>query len=117
MPDILKAGIAKKVHQALGGLLFPMVLIKVRQGNRGEATSGPNPVSTEYSVKGFLSHYKVSQIDGTLVQVNDRKALLLGESVPVAPSPGDLIRAEGKTWKVITVTRDPAGATYSCQVR
>jgi len=117
MPDILKAGIARQVRQALGGLLFPVVLIRVKSGVRGDTTAGINPISTEYPAKGFLSSYRVSQIDGTLIQVHDRKAIILGDSIPVAPLPGDRIRVEGRDWTVITVTRDPAGATYSCQVR
>lgn len=117
MPDIFKAGIAAQVNAALGSLLFPTTLIKVRSSVRGNITAGLGEVRTEYATRGFLSSYRDNLIDGTRILAGDRKAVLLGQPLPVAPAPGDTIQLEGKDWSVISVTRDPAGATYSCQVR
>lgn len=117
MPDIFGAGIAAQVNSALGSMLFPATLIKVRSSTRSGVTGGLSEVRTKYLTKGFLSSYRDNLIDGTRILTGDRKAVLLGQPLANAPAPGDTIILEGRDWSVIAVTRDPAGATYSCQVR
>jgi len=66
-----------------------------------------------------VSDYRAGQIDGTLIQKGDRKVLLIAESGSAAlvPSSGDRITVEGATYFIVSVGRDPAVATYPCQVR
>jgi len=123
MPDIFKADIAGKINKALGNLVFDLTLTKVEPGTRtpGTLTGGTNPTETGHTVKGFVDEYKDYQIDGTLIQRGDRKVVILGGSLSsgVIPEPGDKITAEGETRTIVEdgVKRDPAGATYTCQVR
>lgn len=123
MPDIFKADIAGKINKALGNLVFDLTLTKVETGTRtpGALTGGTNPTETGHTVKGFVDEYKDYQIDGTLIQRGDRKVVILGGSLSsgVIPEPGDKITAEGQTRTIVEdgVKRDPAGATYTCQVR
>ena len=123
MPDIFKADIAGKINKALGNLVFDLTLTKVEPGTRtpGALTGGTNPTETGHTVKGFVDEYKDYQIDGTLIQRGDRKVVILGGSLSsgVIPEPGDKITAEGETRTIVEdgVKRDPAGATYTCQVR
>lgn len=118
MPDIFKAGIANQVVQAMGSLLFPVILIKRSSSTRAELTGGVNTREEKYSGRGFIDDYKDSRIDGTIIKVGDRMVTILGASISSVPEPDDQIIIEGKTWTIVgPVRRDPAGAIYECQVR
>lgn len=85
----------------------------------GQLTGGTNPTGQTATAKAVVSDYRAGQIDGTLILAGDRKVLIIAESmsVPLVPSAGDRITAEGATYFIVRVGRDPAGATYACQVR
>lgn len=123
MPDIFGADIAGKIHNALKGKVFDITLTKVAPGTRtpGSLTGGTNPAETTHTVKGFVDEYQDKHIDGTLIKRGDRKVVILGGSLPsgTVPEPSDKITAEGETRTIVEdgVKRDPAGATYICQVR
>lgn len=115
--------IATQVASALtsAGLTLPATLIKVTPGDRvpGRVSGGTNPTTTSYAAQGLVDSYATALIDGTLIQENDRKILLLGASITsgAIPTNGDQITIEGGTYRVINVSRDPAAATYICQAR
>ena len=113
--------IAGALNTALGPLLPSMTLTKVLPGTRSasDPSAGTQPTSRAYPCKGILDTYRTSQIDQTIVKQGDRKALLLGDSLPsgVVPAPGDTVTAEGAVFTVVAVERDPDAATYTCQVR
>ena len=117
MPDIFGAGIAKEIGKALGPLTFPLTLVKIKTSTRGDVTGGVNSIETPYNGKGFIDDYRDSRIDGTIVKVGDRVVTILGATIPVEPEPNDEVTIEGRKWRIIRVARDPAGATYDCQVR
>ncbi len=113
--------IAGEVAKALGPSFLSFVLIKVKAGTRttGDLAAGVDPKTSPNNCKGILDSYHERQIDGTLIKAGDRKALLLGDTLPsgVIPEPNDRITAEGITFQVMAVSRDPDAATYTCQVR
>ena len=121
MPDIFGADIAGKILAGLGPMVFDYTFVKVIEGTRNPAdpTAGTNPTTANHAVKGFMATYRDHQIDGTVIQRGDRKGSLLGASFPagVVPEPNDKVTAEGQTWYIINVQRDPAGAVYACQLR
>lgn len=119
MPDIFGVDIAGKINKALGNLVFDLTLHKQAAGTRTALTGGTNPVDTDHSGKGFVSDYRDTQVDGTIVQRGDRKTIILGASLPtgVVPVAGDRVTIEGVERTIINVERDPAGATYVLQSR
>jgi hypothetical protein len=119
MPDIFGADIAGELNKALGPLVFPMTLTQVTGGGRQTNPTGKSEFTTDYDCKGFVDDYEARYIDDTIIQRGDRKVVILGASLPtgVIPKPTDKTVIEGETKVVINVTRDPAGATYECQVR
>lgn len=118
-PDIFKAKIAEAILKGLGNLVFDFTFIKVTPGTRTTLTAGTNPTTVNYAVKGFIDTYDIRRIDGTIIKHGDKKAVLLGASFPVGivPTPNDKLTAESETKIIINVIRDPAGATYECQIR
>jgi len=119
--NLFNADIAGKLAKALGPKLLPFVLRKVTPGTRStsDPSAGTNPTTRNYPCRGILESYRDSQFDGTIIQRGDRKALLLGGTLPTGtfPTSGDVVVAEGSEFKVVAVDRDPDAATYSCQIR
>lgn len=121
MPKLFGVDIAAEVNKGLGPGLLSAQLRKVLPGTRStnKPTAGLSQSVKRYPCKGMISDYANSKIDGTRVQANDREVLLLGASIAgnKVPEADDEITIEGKTYTIIRVARDPAAATYTCQVR
>ena len=97
MPNIFKANIAKVVNKALGTLVFDQVLTKAVKTEDPTNSTKIVTVETPHDCKGFIDEFKDEWVNGTTVKVNDRKIVILGDSLPigVVPEPGDKITAEG----------------------
>jgi hypothetical protein len=121
MSQPLTGGIAKAVYQGAKAakLGLPATLIKVTAGTRtpNNVSGGTNPTTTSYACYGFVSDFAVTQIDGTLIAVNDRKIDLYGYSIAsgtVAPTTGDEVTIAGGTYRIKHVDTDPAQAMWVC---
>lgn len=120
MVKLLGVDIAKEIHKALSPRLLPLFLIKLSPGTRGTSlTAGIEPVEDSYAGRGFISDYLDRHINGTSVVTGDRKVNIIGNSLParIIPISGDRVTIEGFTYNIVRVTRDPAAAMYTCQVR
>ncbi|MBA3421660.1 MAG: hypothetical protein H0U12_07175 [Thermoleophilaceae bacterium] len=123
MPKPLEGGIAKIVAKALKSakMTKAATLTKLSVGTRmpGVVTAGTNPTSIDYKARGIVTDYRADQVDGTLIQKNDRQVRLVGATIAggQVPVPSDKVTIEGATYTVIYVSRDPAAAMYVCQVR
>lgn len=117
MPNIFGANIDREIANAMGPLVFPVTLKKITTSTRGDLTGGVNSRETKYSCRGWIDSYRDSRIDGTIIQVGDRLASILGATLSVEPEPNDVVHIEDRDWRIVSVSRDPAGAVYECQVR
>lgn len=120
MPNLFGIDIAGIVRDAIGPGLPALTLVKVSKGARPvDPTIGLVSTETRYPGKGIVDTYSDGLVDGTRVKLGDRRVLLIAKSLPLGifPVPDDLIEAEGDTWTIVQVSRDPAEATYDCQVR
>lgn len=120
MPELFGIDIAALVAQEIGPGLKDVTLSVVTPGirNPNEPTAGVNSTIVSHIGKGVVLDYEDSEVDGTIVQRGDRQVLLIADTFPnVVPSTTDRITAEGRTYNVINIERDPAAATYTCQVR
>ena len=121
MPKLFGVDIASEVNKAMGAGLLPATLTKNTPGTRDSAnpTGGKTNDTGTFACRGFIEDYDVKFVNGTTILETDRKVLLLGASLPVGiiPSGGDAVTIEGATYNIVHVKRDPAAATYTCQVR
>jgi hypothetical protein len=121
MTTLFGVDIAAAIGAATAGQLLPATLTRVTPGARtpGSLTAGTNPTTQTRTCEGIIEDYDDGQIDGTLVQDGDRRVLLIAASIQegAIPEPGDQITIEGQTLTVVRVRRDPAAASYTCQVR
>lgn len=115
------ADIAGELARNLGPLLPKMRLLKKTVGARtsGSLTSGRSVSYRGYSCRGILEAYSESRFPESTIEDGDRKALILGDTLPrgIVPDVGDRIEAEGSTFTVVSVMRDPDAASYTCQIR
>lgn len=114
--------IAGIINQEIGPGVLDLTLIKVTSGTRtgGQLSAGTNPTTANTAGKGFIEDYSERQIDGTTVKRGDRRVVIIGNSLSsgsVIPAVGDQVTIEGATYEVVNIMRDPAAATYTCQVR
>lgn len=121
MPDLFGVDIQGILKDAIGDGFPSITVVKVTPGTRDPANpaAGVQPTRSPFGARGILDDYSDRQIDGTLVKTGDRKVLIVAGTLPstVVPEPNDEIITEGKTWKIVRTKRDPAEATYECQVR
>ena len=116
----LGINIANLIDQNLSVSLLPTTLTVVTPGTRGASLiDGTNPTTQDIQGRGFIDDYGDNDIDGTLIQAGDRRVLIITNSFPGQPTPknGDRITIENATYNIVAVKRDPAAATYTCQVR
>ena len=119
--NLFGVNISGIINDVISPAVLDATLIQITPGTRtpGDITDGTNPTTANFAAKGFIDTYDDDQIDGTNVQVGDRKIILIGDSIEslTVPGTGDQITIEGETWRVVNVMRDPDAATYECQAR
>ncbi len=116
----------KLIQDALGGnsAVLPATLHSRAEGARsGGVTAGRTIVETPYACRGFIDFQRLADAAGTVTENGTLVIVLLGNSIDggnTAPRPGDRITIEGTKYHIADdteVDRDPASATYTCEVR
>jgi len=107
------------------GQLFPVTITRNVEGERdpdnltGGRAKTPAVVT---GIEGFWEDFTRDPPPGVEVELNDRKAVLIGDTIPVGghPQRNDAVEIEGQTlYAVQLINRDPASAvfTYLCRDR
>lgn len=120
--ELFGIDIAGIVAEEIGPGLLDVVFTNYQLGNRtaGDLSAGRAKTPTSYSCKGFWESYPTRLIDGEIILQTDRRAVLIGDTMPagVIPKEGTQITIEGKTLAVVRLeSRDPAAAVYVFQCR
>ena len=118
--DLFGVKIQDLIGSAFAGQLVSMTLKSITPGTRSVADpmAGTAPTSVDVVCEGVIDVYTERNIAQALVEVGDKKALILAKPLgDTVPKPGDGLTAEGTTYRVVRVERDPAIATYTCQIR
>ncbi len=120
MPDFFGVDIAGLIAENTAGQLVAGTMTSIAVGTRpGDVTAGRTQVPTVHDVQGFFDDYKDYEIDGTTIKAGDRRIVLIGNLIKpaIVPVSNWDITLEGDTYRIVTVNRDPAAATYTCHVR
>lgn len=80
-------------------------------------TGNVTRTETLTTVSGKFLQYSAREIDGEVIKPRDEKFIFQQASLATDPIPNDRLVFGGKTWEVVGVTQDPAGATWELQVR
>lgn len=123
MPDLFGLDIKGIVADAItsaGGLVSGTLTEIVTGARTGDITGGKAHTETVHTfTDGILSGYSDDEINGTTIQKGDQQILIIAGSLSsaVVPETNWKVAIEGKTYRVVNVSRDPAEATYALQVR
>ena len=123
--ELFGVDIAGIVADAMGGQLLDVTITRYPRGDRtpGSLTGGqPKTPATVTGISGFFEDFTREPPPGVTVEANDRKAVLIGDTIPAGGLPlrNDAITIEGETlYMVQLLNRDPAAATfvYLCRDR
>ena len=120
--NLFGANISGALASELGPLLPKVKLLKksVSARTAGSLTSGRSTSYRGYTCRGILEAYDDTRFGGiTETKAGDRVILILGDTLPrgVVPTVDDRMEAEGSTFSIVGVSRDPDAATYTCIVR
>lgn len=116
--ELFGVDIAGLVADAMGGQLFPVTITRYVEGERDPAslTGGKPRVPAEVTgIDGFWEDFTRDPPPGVEVELGDRKAVLIGDTIPAGGHPlrNDAIEIEGQTlYMVQLISRDPASAVY-----
>ncbi|EKT4561898.1 hypothetical protein QEM42_003092 [Pseudomonas putida] len=109
----------------LADAVKPVAGSRTVKGRYDPEIGGTVPVSTiHYTGRGVFGSYLAKEIDGTRIQTEDVKLLVLQNEffegqpgavtdVPAAPKIGDQVSG----YRVLNVSEDPAQATWTIQLR
>lgn len=122
MSKFLGVNLPKILNQAMGKLVRQGKLVKITAGARdpNDLTAGQVSSKKNYPVNGFFDEFKLTDNPDNEAQIGNKKIVLFGGSLPagIVPELNDLIVMENQTYIIDgPVTRDPAAATYTCEVR
>ncbi len=120
MPTLFGVDIAGIIAKEIGPGVLPAILHAATPGTKtvGSLSAGTNPTETNHACRGFKS--PLSSLDPDfIVEEATAVIVILGGTLPVGITPvaGNDITIEEIRYRVLICERDPAAATYECQVR
>ena len=122
--SLFGVNIAALVAKHVGPGLPEAVLTRFSVGPRSpKLTAGRSRTPITYPCRAIWEDFDPSDVDGVNILAQDRRAMVLGDTLPVSVTPqnGDQLMIkdhEGTTLSVVRVLgRDPAGAAYTLQCR
>jgi hypothetical protein len=119
----IQAKVAKAFDTKLADAVNDFTGSYVIEGDIDPVTEESTSEAVTYTGRGVLSRYKLNRIDGVNILSGDLKLTALTNEVTDKPqvdhiiTAPDLITGDLQRYKVVTTGTDPAGATYSIQLR
>jgi hypothetical protein len=116
--ELFGTDIAGIIADTIGEGLLDVVVTRQAEGTRnpGSLTGGKPRTPTEFEgIKGFWEDFTGLPPPGIVLEIGDRKAVLIGDTIPAGGHPlkDDAITIEGETLYVgRLLSRDPAAAVY-----
>jgi len=121
MTSPLSGAIAKAIYGGMKGVFLDATLTRTTPGtpDPDEPWVPVSDTTTDYPCKAIVEQYSDFQIANSLVQANDRKVLILANSLSVVPQlTTDAVTVRGETYQIIgEVKTDPALAVWEVQGR
>lgn len=121
--DELQAEIAEAFDTDLADAVHEFTGSYTVQAGWDPVTETGGETTRSYSGRGVLSRYELSRIDGVNILHGDLRLTALANEVTDIPSESHIITAPDlatglpQTYRIVTLSPDPAGATYRMQLR
>lgn len=124
--SILLGELAQTISEALidANVPYEIVVPRTTQTEPPEdwPTWEPWPgetVTTNHKMQGFIVDYDEALIAAGVVQMGDVRIVILQPTIPaeLTISITDIVQAQGKTFTILNIGEDPAGATLELRAR
>lgn len=116
----LSGALATAIYKGMKGLFLDATLTKDTASSNSpdiDSFDPPAPTLTDYACKAIVETYAERyRVDGT-VKANERKVLILANSLSVTPAVNDRVAIRGVTFTIGEVATDPALAVWECKGR
>ena len=126
MREELQADLAEAFddEDGLADAVKPVAGSRKEAGVYDPSTGKTTSITTTYIGRGVFGSYLSKEVDGSMIQTTDEKLLMLqnelfvslagvATATPAEPKIGDLIGGK----RAVNVSQDPAGATWTVQLR
>ncbi|WP_338832325.1 hypothetical protein [Bradyrhizobium sp. 27S5] len=114
--SVLDSELAAELTDALIAFDIPQACTITRNVVSG-SDYDPTITTVDYAAMGWVDDYSnLDHVDSNVL-VQDRKVYIVASSTLIEPTVTDAITITGKTYAVMNVQRDPAGACWVCQSR
>jgi len=112
-------GAVAKAFSSLGDVVEDATYLASTASSTYDPTTGLSVRSeTSYGLPGVFLDYRKQEIDGAQIKPHDQHCLFQQASLAVKPTLQDrILRSDGKYWEIISVSEDPAHATWDVQIR
>lgn len=117
MTSPLEATLAAQVYKGMKALFLDATLTRDVPGVITDPADPPAPTPTPYACKAIVETYSNYFRANGLVDIKDRKVLILANSVSIQPTANDRVTISGITFTVMEVGTDPATAVWECKGR
>ena len=109
-------GLATALQSALSPLYGPALLIAPGGAPTSDGQGGWMPAAPdEHPCRALVTDY-TDKMRAAGIPLNHRMALVLQNSLPVAPRAGQTLDVDGAVWQIVSVKQDPAQAAWMCEV-
>src|SRR5262245_21221785 len=121
MTSPLEGSLATTICKAMKSLSIDATLLR---DGATTATNSPDlafdpaePTTSEHSCLAVVETYGAMLRASGVIKSNERKVLILANSLDVTPVPNDRITVRGITFTILEVMTDPALAVWECKGR
>lgn len=121
MTSILDGDIAEQIADALTGAGLPLdvTLVRTTPGTPDPETPWipAPPIVTNHACKGWTDRFTEEWQAGTAILAGDERVFIIATTLDVTPQPGDVVTVRGDNRTIISVSTDPALASWDLQTR
>lgn len=98
---------------------YDLTLKRVQDGGTYSTTTGKvsGGTTTTETVRGMYINYMAEEVDGTSIEMDDRKLILRALGMTMVPDTGDLVDDEVQIISVQTIKSGATVIAYICQTR
>lgn len=121
MASPLQGKIAAAINKGFQSTFYDATLTRVTPGtpDEDEPWTPVAPTTADYACKAIVEEYSDYHRANTLIEANDRKVLVLADSLSTVPNPAtDTITIRGETYTIVPPAKiDPANVVWEIQAR
>lgn len=114
MTSLLDGGLARLIGRAVNNLMLDGVLTR-GVSTTADERGNPEETDDEFPCRGFTENYSATYRATAGIPSTDLAVNILAASIATTPMIDDRVTMRGATYRIRSVTTDPAHALWVCQ--